>query len=307
MKKLLILSLLILTSYLVDTGNAADTTYSKIKIKKKKKDSGSSSGWSSSSEKDDNAECFSSCVGDLVTSMFEKTPEEEAEAAARRAERREARRQERAQQRQLAEKTHIGTLDNPYFDTPLHLMTGINLGGGFFSEEVGQGFTVGVPLSFNIHPTQSIAFRLYTEYALEGTSMNVDFERDIFVNGTPSGTQEFITDEYQSFLMPLRFDILLFPPLHQRGFFFATGFGTRFSYDKVRGTLKSPSGEESHEVDFKDWNLTVHVGIGGYLEKVAIELGYDYTPLRNEASVFAPSDNSSARHAVKFGVTLSIF
>lgn len=308
MKQLLIISLLCAGYLFVDVAEAADTTYSTITVKKKKKkSSGSSSSWSSSSDKEDDDDCFSTCLGDFVSSLFEKTPEEEAEAEARREKQRAARRRERAERQLFADDAKSDSGKNAYFDTPVHFMTGIKFGGGFFSEEVAQGFNAGMPFSLNFHPGEGVGFRLYTEFAFEGTQMNVDFERDIFIDGNPAGKQELITDDYQSILVPIRADIMLFPPFPKRGFFFTTGVGTQFSYDKLRGTLKSPSGEEAYEVSFKDWNPTIHAGIGGYINSLAIELGYNYTPLRDEGKVFVPSDNSSARHAIKFGVSISLF
>lgn len=308
MKQLLILAILFITSLGVDIVEAEDTTYSTITVKKKKKKSSdSSSGWSSSNEKDDSNECMSSCMDSFFESLFKKTPEEEAEAEARREERREQRRKERAQRQLLAGESGSVSEDNPFFDTPLHLMTGITVGGGFFSGKIAQGVNVGLPLSLNLHPAQGIGFRLYTEYAFEGTKMNHDFERNIFVDGKPAGTQELITDDYQSFLMPIRADILLFPPLPKRSLFFATGFGTQFKYEKVRGTLKSPSGEEAFTTTFKDWNPTVHVGVGCFLDRVSFELGYDYTPLRDKGMEFVPSDNSTAHHAITYSVSIGIF
>lgn len=312
MKQLLLIAFLILTTFSVSLCEGADTTYSKIRIKKKKKDT--NSGWTSSSSEDDSSSDFlSSCIGSIFSGICNSNDDDDDDddaydpyKAQREAEKQKER-EERIAQRRQARASAVRTTENPFFDDPLHLMLGFQFGGSFFTDNIANGISTGIPLSLNVHLSQGFAFRALTGATFEGTKMNIDFERDVFVNGSLVGTEELITDSYTTLAVPLRLDLMFFPPSNNRTLFFTAGAGAMFIHEELKGTIKSLTGKQNYKTNFDDVNPTVHIGIGAHIEKVAIELGYDYTHLKNEKNVFVPSDNSDGRHAIKLGVSFSIF
>lgn len=281
---------------------AADTTYSKIRIKRKKDTT--SGSWNSSSSSSEN-DTSSSCIGNIASSCFESMAEGCIESI------RENRQERRRLEREAYVHSDSGTVRIPahrtYFDQPLHLHLGLSLGFSLYDDSVAQGGTFGVPLALHYFPTKVFGMRLYSLFAYEGKSMNVDFERDYFINGTLAGVETFDTDDYRSFLMPLRYDLMLVPPVESRHLFFSLGGGFEFSHELVRGSLIRGTTKSTYEVTYDSWSPTGHIGMGMLFDKSLFELSYNYSRTSYDGQHYTPSDNSRGRHRVSFALTMVLF
>lgn len=293
-----IIALLLLTQL----ATAADTTYSRIRIKRKKDTtSGSWTSGSSSSSSDTS----SSCMGNIASSCFESIADGCMESM--RENRKERKRQEREAYIQSDSPEVKIPAHQSYFDKPLHLHLGLSLGFSAYEDSIAQGGVFGVPLALHFFPTDVFGMRLYSMFAYEGKGINVDFERDYYINGSLAGVETFVTDDYRSFLLPLRYDLMLVPPIEARHLFFSLGGGFEFSHEEVRGSLVRGTTKSNYKVEYDSWSPTGHVGMGLLFDKTVFEISYNYSRTSYDGQHYTPSDNSRGRHRVSFALTMALF
>lgn len=196
---------------------------------------------------------------------------------------------------------------NPYFDRPLHLSLGVYAGGSFYENTIAKGAQIGAPLSLQWHPHTAVGLRLIAMPNIDGSSVEVDFERDLYVNGTKTGTQVFVTKKYQTRSVPLRLDLMLFPQTPQNSFYFSTGGGISYVKERITGTLHQGAQQQPLRQKQIYWKPTFHLGIGWQIRNMALEIAYDYTATPQEKVLFTPSDNCGSRHSIGSSIHFSLF
>lgn len=210
-------------------------------------------------------------------------------------------------QMKIGQKAANNRVNSSYFKRPIHLKIGISSGAGFFEDNIAYGAHLGIPISLNWHPISNFGLRLYTEPSIEGSVMEADFVRDMFVNGTHIGVQNFISDSYYSLITPARIDLLLFPKTTTNSFHFILGAGVAYTSEETEGLLWSSNSKKHITATSHDWNPTVHVGLGWQINKASLEMGYDYLATENSGQRFTPADNSRFRGKFTTSVSIALF
>lgn len=209
------------------------------------------------------------------------------------------------QTKREAIETSLDTQKNKpdYFEKPVHLTLGVTSGYAFHENKIAQGASLGLPFSLRWHCTQHFGLRLITEPTIQGSQMNIDFERDIFVNSVKSGTQTFVTKAYETITVPVRLDIQLFPPSETNIFFFTLGGGVAYEKESVSGSINS----SPYKAKYIDWHPTCHIGLGWQINRTSIEIAYNVYATSPKSAIFVPMDNSDFHGTLTAGVSIALF